>query len=51
MATEAPLLIWINFNPSMDKKLIHNKVRDEIIYPFPNFSGASIARCDHKLSN
>ena len=36
-----PLLTWIKFNASMNKKL-HYKVWDEITYPFPNFNGATV---------
>ena len=37
------LLIWINFSPSMDKKLHHDSLWDKITYPFPNFNGTTAA--------
>ena len=39
---EPLLLIWINFNPTMNKNNNHHKVWDEITYPFPNFNGATV---------
>ena len=36
------LLIWFNFNPSMDNNHIHYKVWDEITYPFLNFNGCTV---------
>ena len=36
------LLIWINLNPSMESNHIPSKVWDQIIYPFPNFNGATV---------
>ena len=33
------LLIWINFDPSMD--CIHYEMWDEFTYPSPNFNGAT----------
>ena len=44
-AQEPFLLTWLNFIPSVDKKLhllIYCKVGDSIIYPFPNFNGCTI---------
>ena len=35
----APLL---DVDPSMDKYYIHYDMWDEIIYPFPNFNGATV---------
>ena len=32
------LLTWINFNPPCISNHIHYNVRDEITYPFPNFT-------------
>ena len=34
-----PLLMWTNFNPSMD---IHYKVWEEITYPLPSFNGCTV---------
>ena len=40
------LLTWIKFDPSIDKDKcgmkIHYKMRDEITYPFPNFSDSPL---------
>ena len=36
-------LIRTDFNPSWISYYIHYKVRDEIIYPFPNFNDAAVA--------
>ena len=36
---ETLLLIWINFIPSMN---LINKVKTEIIHPFPNFNGCAM---------
>ena len=36
------LLTWINFNPSTDKKPHGKYSVDDIIYPFPNLSGATV---------
>ena len=33
-------MIWISFNPSMDKQTQYLKVWDLITYPFPNFNGS-----------
>ena len=37
-----PLLTWINFNPSMMSNYIHDKVWNQITYPFPNFNSATV---------
>ena len=43
MANSAPLLTWVDFNPSMDKSnYIHYKVWDEITYPFQTSTVAVI---------
>ena len=36
------LLIWINFNPSMDNYYIHHKVGHEMSYSVPNFNGCTV---------
>ena len=35
-------MIWINFQPSMDKYLHQYKVSGEIDYAFSNFKGAAL---------
>ena len=36
------LLTWINFKPTWISTYIEYKVRDEIIYQFPNFNGTTV---------
>ena len=39
---ESLLPTWINFNPSMDRNYIQDKVWDKITYPFLNFNGRTV---------
>ena len=43
VCVQGPLLLrWFNFNPNMVSNHVRNRVKDDIMCPFPNFNGAPV---------